>query len=127
MEQNKKLKPFDLEKAKAGARVVTRDGRNVRIICWDRVHTDYPVVALVERKDETKEDTETYTLDGACVEGEKNSIDLFMAPAIVEKWVNVYKMYDGYYYGRFYDSEQEAFVNKDDNEYITTTKVSWEE
>ena len=32
----KKLKPFDLEAAKAGAKVITRDGRPVRIICFDR-------------------------------------------------------------------------------------------
>lgn len=45
--ETKKLKPFDLEKAKQGAKVVTRDGRPVRIICWDKLDDDntYPIVA----------------------------------------------------------------------------------
>lgn len=36
----KKL-PFDLEKAKAGAKLVTRDGRLARIICWDLKTASY--------------------------------------------------------------------------------------
>lgn len=39
------MKPFDLELAKAGHPVQTRDGRPVRIICYDRKdnahHLDY--------------------------------------------------------------------------------------
>ena len=42
-----KLKPFDLEAAKNGAKVVTRDGHAVRIICYDRKNEEYPIVALV--------------------------------------------------------------------------------
>ena len=128
--ETKNLKPFDLEKAKAGAKVVTRDGRNVRIICWDREESTYPIVALVMDKDGTEEDTETYTLDGACVEGEKNSIDLLMAPTTVERWVNVYKKENEYYYGRYYGSEQEALENYQEYQnakYIATAKLSWEE
>ena len=124
----KKLKPFDLEKAKAGAKVVTRDGRNVRIICWDLKYDMYPIVALVMDKDGTEEEIETYTLDGEGVEGEKFPFDLFMAPTTVERWVNVYKNgYEGYCHGCYYDSEQEALQHKGDDEYIATTKISWEE
>lgn len=37
MEEKKlNLKPFDLEAAKAGKPVCTRDGRKARIICWDK-------------------------------------------------------------------------------------------
>lgn len=35
MEMTKKLKPFDLEASKAGAPVMTRDGRPVRILAFD--------------------------------------------------------------------------------------------
>ena len=125
-----KLKPFDLEKAKQGAKVVTRDGRPVRIICWDKLDDDdiYPIVALVKDQDGTEEDTETYTLDGACVEGEKNSIDLLMAPTTVERWVNLHGGFGGLYNYRIYDSEQEALKHKDDcDDYIATAKLSWEE
>ena len=128
--ETKKLKPFDLEKARQGAKVVTRDGRNVRIICWDREESTYPIVALVKDQDGTEEDTETYTLDGACVEGEKHSIDLLMAPTTVERWVNVYKKENEYYYGRYYGSEEEALENYQEYQnakYIATAKLSWEE
>lgn len=122
------LKPFDLEKAKAGAKVVTRDGRDVRIICWDREKSTYPIVALVKDQDGTEEDTETYTLDGVCVEGEKYSIDLFMAPTTVVRWVNLHGGFGGLYNYRIYDSEQEALKHKDDHDdYIATAKLSWEE
>ena len=126
--ETKKLKPFDLEKARQGAKVVTRDGRNVRIICWDREESTYPIVALVKDQDGTEEDTETYTLDGACVEGEKHSIDLLMAPTTVVRWVNLHGGFGGLYNYRIYDSEQEALKHKDDyDDYIATAKLSWEE
>lgn len=43
----KVLKPFDIEKAKAGAKVVTRNGKSVRIVCWDMRGNDCPIVALI--------------------------------------------------------------------------------
>lgn len=49
MEENKlNLKPFDLEAAKAGKPVCTRDGRKARIVCYDRKSENYPILALVE-------------------------------------------------------------------------------
>lgn len=40
-------KPFDVELAKKGAKVETKDGYSVRILCYDRIKTDYPIVALI--------------------------------------------------------------------------------
>lgn len=40
------MKKFDLELAKQGHPVQTRNGRPVRIICWDR-KSEYPIVALI--------------------------------------------------------------------------------
>lgn len=40
------MKPFDLEAAKAGAPVCMRDGMEARIICFDRVDLEYPIIAL---------------------------------------------------------------------------------
>lgn len=39
-EKKLNLRPFDLEAAKAGKPVCTRDGRKVRIICFDRTTYD---------------------------------------------------------------------------------------
>lgn len=43
----KVLKNFDVEKAKAGAKIVTRNGKSVRIVCWDMRGNDCPIVALI--------------------------------------------------------------------------------
>lgn len=44
-------KPFDVEAAKRGATVETRDGQPVRILCYDRVDSYYSIVALINRQD----------------------------------------------------------------------------
>ena len=56
MEEKKlNLKPFDIQKAREGKPVCTRDGRKARIICFDRrlfyKNVSYPILALVECSD----------------------------------------------------------------------------
>ena len=48
------MKQFNLEEylKNPSRKVVTRDGRNVRIICTDKRGTNFPIVALVECEDE---------------------------------------------------------------------------
>lgn len=54
MEQKLVRMPFDLELAKkitnkeVEGRIVTRNGQNARILCFDRKGTELPIVALVE-------------------------------------------------------------------------------
>ena len=44
--------PFDIEKAKQGAKVVTRDRRNVRILCFDsKNRSGQPIVAEIYIED----------------------------------------------------------------------------
>ena len=45
--KKEKLEPFNLEKAKQGAKLVTDNGNPARIICWDCKYEDYALVALV--------------------------------------------------------------------------------
>ena len=46
--------PFEVELAKriqngeCEGRIVTRDGRRVRIVCWDRKDVEFPIVALID-------------------------------------------------------------------------------
>lgn len=54
--------PFNLVKAKAGHAVVTRDGREARIVAFDNKHHVYKIVALV--LDDNEEYPSTFTLDG---------------------------------------------------------------
>jgi len=45
------IKPFDLEAYKKGAKVKTRDGHEVRIICTDCKNKYSPIIALVKLND----------------------------------------------------------------------------
>ena len=85
------MKPFDLEKAKTGAPVQTRDGRKARIICFDRKEVCFPLVALVTDLESGLEDLETYRADGGyTIAGVVTKSDLVMAPVKKEGWLNVY-------------------------------------
>lgn len=57
------IKPFDLASYKNGAKIKTRDGHEVRIICTDRKNPYCPIVALVKLVD-CSEITQSYTSKG---------------------------------------------------------------
>ena len=66
---------FDLEAAKRGAAVCTRDGSCVRIVCTDCRGED-PIVALVNYK--IGEDVYTYNSRGRYYRSADSDLDLFM-------------------------------------------------
>ena len=57
------IKSFDLASYKNGAKVKTRDGHEVRIICTDKEDPYFPIVALVKLADGS-ESTQFYTSNG---------------------------------------------------------------
>ena len=125
MEEKKlNLKPFDIQKAREGKPVCTRDGRKARIICFDRISGDdyYKIVACVTAFDGDFEEVLSYGIDGYIVDSQNpKDEDLMMLPEKKEGWVNVYKE-------RVYKSKEEAVKNKYDGcTYIDTIKVEWEE
>ena len=89
-----KLLPFDLEAAKAGAKVVTRDGRPARIVCWDgdsvsRIEAvKYPLVVLIDRGE--SQFVALFSESGGCLAGVP-SLDLFMLPTPVKRWRVIYR------------------------------------
>ena len=112
-------------------KVITRNGRNVRIICTDKKGYEYPIVALIENKLEGFEGVLYYTKDGEYIANESSDNDLFFAPEKHEGWVNIYKSkYDGYELSQVYqrkeDAESEKYIN-DSDVYIATIKIEWEE
>lgn len=127
MEEKKlSLKPFDLEAAKAGKPVCTRDGRNARIICWDK-KGNYPIVALIQDADNS-EHIEYYTENGIFSNGgnEKNR-DLMMFTRKKEGWLNIYKDFEDTVCC-VYPTEKEALEDGEtEKDYITTIKIEWEE
>ena len=86
-------------------RIITRNGRNVRIICINRKNEKYPIVALVAVPPDNTgncEETYHYTTDGEWVKGETNSSDLFFASKKKEYWINIYKDFYGSNYRSSY-------------------------
>ena len=127
MEENKlNLKPFDIQKAREGKPVCTRDGRKARIICFDR-DWDMSIVALVS--DPLGESVHYYLSNGKIDFYKQNDEDLMMLPEKKEGWVNVYKGIDGITFSKHpYTSKDEA-IKKSGILFgrIDTIKVSWEE
>lgn len=121
MEEKKlNLKPFDIQKAREGKPVCTRDGRKARIICFDVKGSMYPIIALIEESEGEK--LCSYMPNGRSYKNEKECIDdLMMLPEKKERWVNVYKE-------RCYESKEEAIRHiAPGTHYIGTIKVEWEE
>ena len=107
-------------------KVVTRDGREVRIICTDYKSTQ-PIIALITTN--TKEDVRCFYKNGRWSNTNEWNLDLFLAPIKREGWVNLYKD-EGITYlpGIIHDSEEEAKkAIKDDPDFIATIKIEWEE
>lgn len=128
---SKKMKEFDLAKAKAGAPVCTRDGKPARIICWDRKDAHYPILYLAERRGvEGVEEVSSTTVighifaDGRCANG-----DLFMAPVKHEGWVHVYDEFCVPFtpYGKIYKTKEQANAAPKTERFITVAKIEWEE
>ena len=126
------MEQFNLEKylKNPTRKVMTRDGRKVRILCID-AKGYYPIIALVENFDGTAEIPGSFSREGLYLISNTRYNDLFFAPEKHEGWVNIYKSnYGGYELSQVYqrkeDAETEKYIN-DSDVYVTTTKIEWEE
>lgn len=134
MEEKKlNLKEFNLEAAKAGKPVCTRDGRKARIICFD-AKCNKPIVALIY--DCNKETVFQYLENGRFFVDQIDKYDLMMLPQKKEGWINIYGEEKGRYCSNvIYSSKEEALniskqslnISKQSEEHITTIKIEWEE
>jgi hypothetical protein len=127
------LTPFDINSAKQGKPVCTRDGRKARIICFDRINGDYyKIVACVTAFDGDFEEVLFYGIDGYIVDSQNpKDEDLMMLPEKKEGWVNVYREEtnnnERLIEQTIYKTRKDAFDNACPKGYITTTKINWEE
>lgn len=127
------MKPFNLAQylKNPQRKVVTRDGKAVRIICTDFKGAQ-PIIALIARN-QNEEVIHFFHKNGVWFNTNVSNLDLFFAPAKKEGWVNIYKSEDGKpKLGglRIYSTEQEAEDSKGDfynSKYIDTIKIKWEE
>ena len=103
------MKQFRLEEylADPSKKVVTRDGRPVRIICTD-ARGEYPIIALVEYYDGSNDNIYSYTKDGVYYPIEPSEEDLFFAPEKHEGWMNICKSWDCYKGSIIWPTEEEA-------------------
>lgn len=128
-EKKLNLKPFDLEAAKAGKPVCTRDGRKARIICFD-AKCNKPIVALIY--DCNKETVLQYLENGRFFVDQIDKYDLMMFPQKKEGWVNVYKSYNvgkkipcmASIYPTKEEAKKSSVVGFD---YVDTVNIEWEE
>ena len=132
------MKPFDIELARQGKPVVTREGKPARIICFDKkiAQGDFTLVTLVSIS-QTVESLYSHTSKGRFVDNETNSAyDLFMASEKREGWVNIYSNSPyielppseinrimGF---RIYKTKELALRNASPTA-VTTIKIEWEE
>ena len=125
------MKPFNQEEyiKNPSMKVVTRDGRNVKIHCVN-LNNVQPVVAQIEDLGCSF----TFYKDGKYIKDEESPYDLFFAPEKHEGWINIFRGKDSPFTGNI------IFASKEEAEesgrhccgftkdlYITSGKVEWEE
>ena len=128
------MKPFNLEEAKAGAPVCTRDGKDVVIIdynykcAYDEYDGNILLIGKVLQKDGTEEAV-AYYQDGRERKDGHNSRDLFMKTQKFSGFCNVYKSLGRIVRGSVFENEDAAKKMSElaDFDYVATAKIEWEE
>ena len=123
------MKQFNLEEylKNPSRKVITRDGRAVKIHCTN-YDSRQPIIAELEYHNFSS----SFTKDGRYYNDDRNSpYDLFFTPEKHEGWLNVY---------RYTDTEEVSFgailhtsrekaekIGRANNRYAATAKIEWEE
>lgn len=127
------MKQFDLEEylrlKEEGKepKIVTRDGRKVRIICTDK-KGEQPIVGLVSYTEQ--EISRSFGCNGLYnFDGSTSALDLFFKPVKHKGWVNVFDNGSVYRCGSaIFLTEEEAKTNgKKIKQYLTTVPIEWED
>lgn len=125
------MKPFNLDEytKNPNRKLVTRDGKSVRILCLDRKGVNYPIIALIDNEKDG-EYMMSYDSNGRSYCSIIDApYDLFFIPEKKEYWLNIYRDACSVpFSGGSYKTEKEAIKNKSlFNDYIGTVKIEWEE
>lgn len=124
------MKPFDLEKAKAGAKVCTRNGLKVEILKFDVKNSYYPIIAVITNNNGI-ENCYAYTKDGKYTDLNECPMDLVMAPIKHKGWVNIYpddsKSTTKYVVGSNIFPTKEIAKQVSAPNCIATIPIEWEE
>ena len=122
------MKQFDLQEylKNPNRKIITRDGRDVRIICTDFDNPNYPGICEIKGSKWPY----SFATNGELIKGKKLSGDLFFAPEKHEGWLNIYRSESGFYLrGNPYESKEEAdeVARANYKNFCTTVKIEWEE
>lgn len=129
------IKQFSLEEYlnNPQRKVITRDGRNVRIVCTDRRDLSIKPIAALITIPNGDEIIKTYWENGVATQGyEDNPNDLFFATEKKTRWLNVYTD-DEYergchFSGGIFNTKEEALEHISSRyTYADTVKIEWEE
>ena len=121
------MKQFNLEEylKNPSKKVVTRDGRSVKIHCTNYTRAQN-IIAQIEGNDYSA----SFHKDGIFINGEESNCDLFFAPEKREGWLNLFKDTLGIIYGGcVYTSKDEAKEEEhltDRESHVATIKIEWE-
>ena len=127
------MKQFNLKEylANPNRKVVTGDGRNVRIICTDGKRRDYPIIALVEEPSSRFENVFSYTEGGQLISyAPSKEHDLFFAPEKHEGWTFFTKSFGIRYIESIICAtreEAQRMREADPGRYGAIVKLEWEE
>lgn len=109
------MKEFNLEEAKAGAPVCTRNNLKVRILCFD-AKDRFPIITLIEENG--KEFIQAYPISGK-FPGRCSDYDLMIYSTKKSGYVNIYSED---VHKTLYEAQKN--INPQ-NGYIKTVKVDW--
>lgn len=128
------MKQFNLEEylSNPNRKIITRDGRNARIICTDAKvaygEGEFPIIALIQKGEKYEELPDAFQKNGSYFQCKTDDKDLFFAPEKHEGWVNVYMSYNKRNVGTLYSSKEDALeVAKVYDTCVATVKIEWEE
>ena len=127
------MKQFNLSEylENPSRKIVTRNGRPVRIVCFNANVIDngntYPIVALVKKEANT-DDILSFTNNGVYMVGEEDEFDLFFEPTQKEGWTNVYRNSNNQIVtDTVFETKEEALIRKSKHNYVDTILITWEE
>jgi hypothetical protein len=118
-----KVEKFDLEKVIHGARVITRDGREVTQLTKFETYDKFCLYGLVD------EQVYCWSIKGEYSDNSSCSMDLYIVGKLTRGWLNIYRnkygqLYTGY---SIYVSEEIAIKHKEDlnaEHYIKTIEIT---
>lgn len=104
-----KLKPFDRQAAKQGAKLVTREGKEVIYYHDSGLDIKYPIVAYVQGQNVGH----FWLSNGRVYESEEHFYDLFIVRQTREYWAFKYRDKSVIRIASTFSSQEDALVNVD--------------